>query len=67
VSFLSLSASFSSFNKHFNFGIVDNTSKDIYSKLRADYSIPLAARIDLNAGAEYEYSGFKSNGVFPLT
>jgi outer membrane receptor protein involved in Fe transport len=66
VSFLSLSASFSSFNKHFNFGIVDNTSKDIYSKLRADYSIPLAARIDLNAGAEYEYSGFKSNGVFPL-
>jgi hypothetical protein len=66
VSYLSLSASFSSFKKHFNFGIVDNTTKDIYSKLRADYSIPLASRIDFNAGAEYEYNGFNNNGTFPL-
>jgi vitamin B12 transporter len=66
VSYLSLSASFSSFDKHFNFGIVDNSTRDLYAKLRADYSIPLVSKISFNAGAEYEYSGYNTDGVFPV-
>lgn len=66
VSLLNVSLSSSIFNRKFNYGIIDNTSNDIYSKLRADYSMPVSQKIDFGTGAEYEYSGYNTDGVFPM-
>lgn len=65
VSLLNVSVSSSIFNRKFNFGIIDNTSDDIYAKLRADYSMPITNKIDFGTGAEYEYSKYKSEGTYP--
>jgi vitamin B12 transporter len=66
VSLLNVSASYSIYNRKFNFGIIDNTSNDIYAKLRSDFSMPVTNKIDIGTGAEYEYSGYNSEGVYPL-
>ena len=65
VSLLSVSASYSLYNRKFNYGIIDNNADDIYSKLRADFSMPVTTKIDFSAGTEYEYSGYNLSGVFP--
>jgi vitamin B12 transporter len=66
VSLLNVSISSSVYNRKFNFGIIDNTSNDIYAKLRSDFSMPVTNKIDFGTGAEYEYSGYNSEGVYPL-
>lgn len=66
VSLLNVSISSSLFNRKFNYGIIDNNSDDIYAKFRSDFSMPITSKIDIGTGAEYEYSGYKSDGVFPM-
>ncbi|MFA5405569.1 MAG: TonB-dependent receptor [Ignavibacteria bacterium] len=66
VSLLNVSISSSIFNRKFNYGIIDLNSDDIYAKIRSDFSMPITSKIDIGTGAEYEYSGYKSDGVYPM-
>jgi vitamin B12 transporter len=65
VSLLNMSISSSVFSRKFNFGIIDNTSNDIYAKFRSDFSMPVTNKIDIGTGVEYEYNGYNSEGVYP--
>lgn len=66
VSLLNASLSYSIYNRKFNYGIIDLNSNDIYAKLRTDFSLPLTSKIDFGTGAEYEYSGYNSDGIYPM-
>lgn len=66
VSLLNVSISSSIYNNKFNYGIIDLNSDDIYAKIRSDFSMPITSKIDIGTGAEYEYSGYKSDGKYPL-
>lgn len=66
VSMLNMSLSFSSHFRKFNYGIINNSSNNIYSKFRVDYSQPVTNTFNINTGAEYEYSGYKTEGQLPF-
>ncbi|MGH2574273.1 MAG: TonB-dependent receptor [Ignavibacteria bacterium] len=65
TSFLNAGLSYSNHTKDVKYGILDNAAKDIYSKLRIDFTKQLSKKVDLNAGAEYEYNEGKFNGTVP--
>ena len=62
---LNASASFSLYDRKNEYGILDTRSKDIYSKGRVDFTKNMTSKIDINTGAEYEYSGYEINGKVP--
>lgn len=66
VSLLNVGISTSIFNRKFNYGIIDLNSDDIYAKIRSDFSLPVSSKIDFGTGLEYEYSGYNSNGFYPV-
>lgn len=66
VSLFNVSISSSIFNNKFKYGLMDLNSDDIYAKIRTDFSLPLTNKIDFGTGAEYEYSGYNSDGIFPM-
>lgn len=66
VGLLQLSASVSSNEQDVNYGVIDNTNKLIYYKLRGDYSSPVSDGFDVAAGMEYEFNESKINGVVPV-
>lgn len=63
---LNAGVSFSYYEKYDNYGILNTTSKSYYSKLRADYTIQVSSKVDINTGAEYEYDGYDINGILPV-
>lgn len=63
---LNTGVSFSYYNKKDNFGVLNTNSKNYYSKGRADFTKNISSKIDLNAGAEYEYNGYDINGAIPV-
>jgi len=66
VSLLNLSVSSSLNNRKFGFGNMNGNNDNIYAKVRGDFSLPLSGTIDFGTGAEYEYSGYKSDGTYPM-
>jgi len=66
VSLLNLGVSSSIYKRDFSYGNMNGSNDDIYAKLRGDFSLPLTSTIDFGTGAEYEYSGYKTNGTYPL-
>jgi vitamin B12 transporter len=66
LSLLDVSLSYSSYFTGIKYGALDNNSKAFYAKFRTDFSIPLTSDIDFSTGLEYEYSRYKTEGVFPL-
>lgn len=63
---LNVGVSFSSYNNKDNFGVLNTNSNNYYSKGRADFTYQISSKIDINAGAEYEYNGYEINGALPL-
>jgi len=63
---LNAGVSFSYYEKFDNYGVLNTTSKSYYSKGRADYTIQVNSKVDINTGAEYEYDGFDINGIVPV-
>lgn len=66
VSLLNLGVSSSIYKRDFSYGNMNGNSDDIYAKFRGDFSLPLTSTIDFGTGAEYEYSGYKTNGAYPM-
>ncbi len=62
---LNAGASFSLYDKKTGYGILNTDAKDIYSKGRVEFTKQLNSKIDINAGAEYEYDGYKIQGIVP--
>lgn len=58
-------ASFSLYDRNNEYGILNTDTKDIYSKGRVDFTKNLTSKIDINTGAEYEYSGYEIKGTVP--
>jgi len=66
VSLLNVSVSTSLFNRKFDYGIFDYDNDDIYAKFRSDFSMPVTTKVDIGTGVEYEYSGYNSDGTYPM-
>lgn len=66
VSSLSTSVSYSIYNRKESYGILNDVSDNVYSKVRTDFGMPLSQKLDFGAGAEYEYNGYKVDGTFPI-
>jgi hypothetical protein len=64
-SILNTGVSFSRHKKHINYGVLDNNTTETYSKFRADFTHPIG-KVDLNAGAEYEYNEQSFSGTVPI-
>jgi len=62
---LSVSGSFSLYKKDIQFGVLNTNEKDYYSKGRADFTVQVNRKVDINTGAEYEYNGYDINGLAP--
>lgn len=63
--FFSVGLSFSDYKDESSYGILNTTTKQLYSKLRADITHQLSKKITLNTGAEYEYNEDKFTGTVP--
>jgi len=64
-SMLNAGASFSLNDRKANYGILDTRIKDYYAKGRADLTVQLSNKTDLNTGVEYEYLENHIEGVVP--
>ncbi len=62
---LSVSGSFSLYKKDIQFGVLNTNEKDYYSKGRADFTVQVNRKVDINTGAEYEHNGYDINGLAP--
>ncbi len=65
ISLLSTSVSLSTYNRTNKYGVLDEVSNSLYGKVRTDFGTPVAEKIDLSAGLEYEYNDAKENGRMP--
>lgn len=63
---LNAGVSYSLYDRNTDYGILNTNEKYIYSKGRADFTKQLNRKIDINTGAEYEYTEYKVNGTVPL-
>ena len=63
---LNVGVSFSSYNNKDNFGVLNTNTNSYYSKGRADFTYQLTSKVDINAGAEYEYNGYEIDGSVPV-
>lgn len=63
--FFSAGLSYSRHNADISYGILDNHTKDTYSKFRFDVTHALNNKIDINTGAEYEYDESIFGGTVP--
>ena len=57
--------SFSLYGRDQNYGVLNISSEDIYSKFRIDFKKQVSDKIDINTGAEYEYNSTDFNGTVP--
>src|SRR5438132_4842641 len=64
--FLNTGLSYSRHNADISYGILQNSSKETYSKFRADLTYQLSSKVDLNTGGEYEYDESIFGGKVPL-
>lgn len=62
---LNAGVSYSRHNKDFNYGVLDNSIIDTYSKFRVDLSRQYG-NVNINTGAEYEYNESDFRGVVPV-
>ena len=53
--------SFSLYGRDQNYGVLNISSEDIYSKFRIDFKKQVSDKIDINTGAEYEYNSTDFN------
>jgi hypothetical protein len=58
-------ASFSLNDRKANYGVLDTRIKDYYGKGRADLTVQISNKTDLNTGIEYEYLENSFAGVVP--
>ncbi|MBK8982976.1 MAG: TonB-dependent receptor [Ignavibacteria bacterium] len=63
---LSVGGSFSLNENNSKYGVLNTTEKNIYSKGRAEYTLQLNNKTDLNTGLEYEYNEYDITGTVPL-
>ena len=63
---LNVGVSFSSYNNKDNFGVLNTSTTNYYSKGRADFTYQVSSKVDINTGAEYEYNGYDISGAIPL-
>lgn len=66
VSLLSTSISYSIYNRKEGYGVLNDVSDNVYSKVRSDFSMPISQAFDFGAGLEYEYNGYRVDGTFPI-
>jgi hypothetical protein len=66
VSLLSTSVSYSIYNRKEGYGVLNDVSDNVYSKVRTDFSTPVSQVVDFGAGLEYEYNGYDVDGTFPI-
>ncbi|HEY3252180.1 MAG TPA: TonB-dependent receptor, partial [Ignavibacteria bacterium] len=64
--FLSAGLSYSNHKDEISYGILNTTSNEVYSKLRADFTYKYSSKININTGAEYEYNEDNFDGTIPL-
>ena len=64
--YLSAGLSYSNHRDDVAYGVLDNTSRQVYSKLRADLTYQASSKLDINTGGEYEYNEDSFNGKVPL-
>ncbi|HMS66351.1 MAG TPA: carboxypeptidase-like regulatory domain-containing protein [Ignavibacteria bacterium] len=62
---LNAGVSFSSYDRYTNYGILNTSTKEIYSKGRVDFTKNVTSKIDINTGVEYEYNGYEFGGTVP--
>jgi len=63
---LSVGGSFSLNENNSKYGVLNTTEKNIYSKGRAEYTLQLNNKTDINTGLEYEYNEYDITGTVPL-
>ncbi|HAY34351.1 MAG TPA: TonB-dependent receptor [Ignavibacteria bacterium] len=63
---LSVGGSFSLYENKSRYGVLNTTEKNIYSKGRAEFTLQLNNKTDLNTGLEYEYNEYDIIGAVPL-
>lgn len=64
-SLLNIGASFNYYDRGSEYSILDTKTRDIFAKLRADFSMPVNNSLHINTGAEYEYFDYKISGTVP--
>ncbi len=64
-SYLSAGLSFSDDKDETAYGILNTTTKQLYSKLRVDLTHQLSKKVTINTGTEYEYNEDKFQGTVP--
>lgn len=62
---LNTGISYSLYDKKNTYGILNSDEKYIYSKGRTEFTKQVNSKIEINAGAEYEYNQYKISGTFP--
>jgi len=65
-SFLSAGLSYSHHKDGIEYGLLNTTSIEKYSKLRTDITYQLSSKVDLNFGGEYEYNEDSFDGKVPM-
>ncbi|CAN5389507.1 TonB-dependent receptor [soil metagenome] len=65
TSSLNAGLSFSSYVRKLDYGVLNTEDKSIYSKFRTDFTQQVNNKIDINAGAEYEYNQSTISGIVP--
>ncbi|MBL8006356.1 MAG: TonB-dependent receptor [Ignavibacteria bacterium] len=63
---LNAGISFSGNNRDISYGIISTKTDNTYSKARVEFTKNLTSKIDINTGAEYEYTGYDLSGIVPL-
>lgn len=63
---LDLGLSYSNHKKNIEYGVLNTSTRDVYSKFRVDLSTPVKSRVVLMYGGEYEYDESSFNGTVPL-
>jgi vitamin B12 transporter len=63
--YMGIGLSFSAHRDDVSYGILNDITKQTYSKLRVDLTHELSNKIELNGGAEYEYNEDGFSGTVP--
>jgi len=63
--YLSLGLSYSNYKDEVSYGILNTSTKQRYSKFRADLTYQLAKKVDINTGGEFEYNEDGFSGRVP--
>lgn len=62
---LNAGVSFSSYKKHYNYGVLNSGERNTYAKGRADITRQFSNSVEFNTGIEYEFDGYDISGIFP--